>query len=88
MFQVYHRKTLDVFISMFKTNSDVHDHNTRQAKQFHLPQPKNDLRKTSLHYRGSIIWNKIMSLGIRVNVSKMVFCEDLKKFITDTISHF
>ena len=88
MYKVYHQKTLSVFISMFKLNSSIHNHNTRQANQFHLPQANKNLRKTSLSYRGAIIWNKILSLGIRINVSDAVFSKDFKKFITDTVCHF
>ena len=73
---------------MFRLNSRVHNHNTRQANHFHLPQANKNLRKTSLSYRGAIIWNKILSLGIRINVSNAVFGKDFKRFITDTVSHF
>ena len=83
MYQVYHKKTLKVFLSMFKFNSDVHGYETRQASHFHLPQPNKKLRKSSLCYRGAIIWNSIVSCEISTDVSKGVFAKNLKKLITD-----
>ena len=59
---------------MFKLNSSVHDHDTRQANHFHLPQANKNLVKTSRSYRGAIIWNKILSLGIHMDVSKLMQC--------------
>ena len=81
MYKVYHRETLNVFISMFKENSSVHRYPTRQASQFHPPLPKKELRKSSLCYRGALIWNKIMSCEVRTNVSQPVFSGELKKYI-------
>ena len=88
MYKVHHRKTLNVFISMFKVNSSVHGYDTRQASHYHLPLPTKGLSKTGLCYRGAIIWNKILSLGVRTKVSEAVFSKDFKRFITDTVAHF
>ena len=88
MYQVHHRKTLSVFIAMFQVNSSIHGYNTRQARHFHLPLSTKGLTKTSLCYRGAVIWNKILSLGVRTEVSEALFCKDFRKFITDTVSHF
>ena len=68
---------------MFKFNSDVHGYETRQSSHFHLPQPNKKLRKSSLCYRGAIIWNSIVSCEISTDVSKGVFAKNLKKLITD-----
>ena len=88
MYQVFHCETLPIFISMFRINASVHGYSTRQANHFHLPKPKKELRKSSLCYRGAVIWNSIMSCEIRTHVSKPVFCNDLKKYIVNNTLHF
>ena len=81
MFEVYHHESLKVFVLMFKANSDVHNHSTRQAGHFHLPLPKKMIGKSNVSYRGALIWNKIMTCEIRTNFSKTIFCNDLKKIL-------
>ena len=77
MYQVYNKKILDVFLSMFHLNSSIHNHYTRQSGLLHPPLPKIELSKSNIDYRGVLIWNKIMSLEIRLDKSKSIFCEDL-----------
>ena len=81
MYQVYHHKTLNVFITMFNVNSNVHGYNTRQASHFHLPRAKKELTKSNLSYRGAIIWNHIMSQNVRTEVKPPVFSKDLRILI-------
>ena len=81
MFEVYHHESLKVFVLMFKANSDVHNHSTRQAGHFHLPLPKKMIGKSNVSYRGALIWNTIMTCEIRTNFSKTIFCNDLKKIL-------
>ena len=38
--------------SIFTRNEDVHNHNTRQREDFHLPQPKSNLTKMTIAYKG------------------------------------
>ena len=60
----------------------------RQTGLLHPPLPKIELSKSNIDYRGVLIWNKIMSLEIRLDKSKSIFCEDFKKFIMDSVLHF
>ena len=81
MYRVYHHKTLDVFVAMFTINNDVHGYNTRQSNHFHLPKPKKELKKSSLDYRGAIIWNNILSHDININLKEQGFSKELQKSI-------
>ena len=81
MYQVYHKKTLGVFITMFNVNSNVHRYNTRQVNHFHLEKPKKELRKSSIKYRGAIIWNNILSLKFSTDVKEATFSKHLRVFI-------
>ena len=81
MYQVYHKKTLDVFLRMFNVNSKVHRYNTRQVNHFHLEKPKKELRKSSIKYRGAIIWNNILSLNFNTDVKEATFSKHLRIFI-------
>ena len=82
MYHVYHN-TLDVFISMFTRNTEIHSHETRQSDQFHLPLIRKEIGKTNIRYKGAIIWNGIMTSGIRVNDSEYLFIDDFKHIILD-----
>ena len=84
MFNVYHGNSLDIFSTMFSVNSNIHSYATRQCNHFHLPLPKRELRKTSVCYRGALIWNNIMTHDIQTDASEMVFCKSLRHFILNT----
>ena len=88
MYQVHHKKTLKVFSDMFCENSKIHNYSTRQANHFHLPQPKKEIRKSTISYRGAVIWNTICTLGIKTEAKMNAFKENFKKFIMDKICHF
>ena len=39
--------------------SDVHSYNLRNSSvTLYVPKPKIEIGKHSLHYRGSVLWNK------------------------------
>ena len=84
MFNVYHGNSLDIFSTMFSVNSNIHSYATRQCNHFHLPLPKKELRKTSVCYRGALIWNNIMTHDIQTDASETVFCKSLRHFILNT----
>ena len=72
MYRVYRHKISAVFVAMFKRNSDIHGHNTRQSQHFHLLKPKKEIRKLNVCYRGAVIWNNILSLDINIHVNRDV----------------
>ena len=40
--------------------SDVHSYNLRNSLvNLYVPKPKIEIRKHSLYYRGSVLWNKL-----------------------------
>ena len=47
---------------IFTNTSNVHSHNLRNSElNYYVPRPRNESAKGSLHYRGSVLWNKIPS---------------------------
>ena len=48
MYHVHNKSTLDVFITMFRMNKDVHGHNTIQCNHYHTPLVHKELSKSSL----------------------------------------
>ena len=78
MYHVHNTNTLHVFASMFSLNKDIHTHNTRQCEHFHIPLVRKELSKSSLPYRGAVIWTNVMSYGININESEYTFLKDLK----------
>ena len=47
---------------IFTNTSDVHSHNLRNSElNYYVPRPRTESAKGSLHYRGSVLWNKITS---------------------------
>ena len=45
--------------NIFKINSEVHSHNTRNCKNLHINKTGNDSGMRKFGYRGSVIWNRI-----------------------------
>ena len=72
----------NVFI-WFTPNTDVHKYYTRQSTYFHIPVVKSDLSKFSIRYRGAVIWNEILKLGIDTCTHEMVFMKSVKSRIHD-----
>ena len=56
MYKLYNRLDLRTFLRL---NNDLHQHYTRSYNNFHLISVKTKIRKFSLKFRGSVIWNKI-----------------------------
>ena len=54
-------QTPDAFRNYYIENIFIHNHQTRQAKNLHLPVNKNKYGRQSLKYRGAELWNKIDS---------------------------
>ena len=47
---------------IFTNTSIVHAHNLRNSEiNCYVPRPRTEYAKGSLHYRGSVLWNKIPS---------------------------
>ena len=47
---------------IFTNTSNVHPHNLRNSElNYYVPRPRTESAKGSLHYRGSVLWNRIPS---------------------------
>ena len=45
---------------IFTNTSNVHSHNLRNSElNYYVPRPRTESAKGSLHYRGSVLWNKV-----------------------------
>ena len=72
MINIYNENVLDMSSSLFISNYNIHNNNTRQASHFHIPIVKKSLRKPSIFYLGAVTWNDIivMSNGVRFRESE------------------
>ena len=68
MFNVYKLNTLDIFTSMFAYNSSIHAHDTSQADHFHVPMVNWELSKSDICYRGTVIWNDVMTCNLKTTI--------------------
>ena len=59
MYKLYNRLLPENFSSFLCLNNDLHQHYTRSHNNFHLISVKTNIRKFSLKFRGTVIWNKI-----------------------------
>ena len=80
MFKVFNDDTPRVFSGLFTKNINVHDHNTRQATQFHVPIARTNYMSRAISVKGVSIWNKL-SRRVNHDCSYLSFKISLKKFI-------
>ena len=82
MFHVYNGNALEAFKIMFTQNKSIHNHDTRQSAHYHLPLVHKDVTKrSSIRYRGVVIWNEIMKCSIKTHESENIFLNDLKNML-------
>ena len=89
MFKVYHKISPVVFGKLFIRNSDLHDYETRQANQFHVPYARTNYMLTAISVKGVNVWNEV-SMKINFDCSYLSFKMALKKYIfnnPDTIEY-
>ena len=80
MFKVYHKDTPMVFSSLFTKNCDIHNYETRQLNQFHVPFARTNYMLRSISVEGVRIWN-MLSDRINHDCSYLSFKISLKKYI-------
>ena len=62
MYKVYNNLSPSYLRRIFTNTSNVHSHNLRNSElNYYVPRPRTESAKGSLHYRGSVLWNKIPS---------------------------
>ena len=60
MYKLNNSMLPDIF-PMFVHNYEIHNYETRQLKQFHIPMCHTNLTKMFIKYQGPLIWNDISS---------------------------
>ena len=78
MFRYHINDIPHVFEGYFSKISEIHDYGTRSNKGSYAEHDKSDLGKTSISYRGPLIWNMIKKDGINTDFSETVFTKSLK----------
>ena len=73
MYKIHNNLSPSYLMRIFTNTSNVHSHNLRNSElNNYVPRPRTESAKGSLHYRGSVLWNKIPS-EIRRLPSLIVF---------------
>ena len=78
MFRWFNSNVPIMFHDFFALNSDIHGYYTRQSDYLHVPQVKSNLGKFGIRYRGVIVWNALLKLGINPDTSEAVFSKTIK----------
>ena len=66
--------------NIFRTNEEVHNHNTRSNKKLHKPCVKTNLRKLSISFKGVDVYNSLPS-DLKNIQYKSTFKRKLKNYI-------
>ena len=62
MYKIHNNLSPSYLRRIFTNTSNVHSHNLGNSElNYYVPRPKTESAKRSLHYRGSVLWNKIPS---------------------------
>ena len=74
--------TPDIFNDFYASNRNVHDHETRQACDLHVPYGRLDIRRNSMKIHGANMWNSIPE-NIKKSDSINVFKQRLRNYLLD-----
>ena len=72
----------DIFNDLYASNRNVHDHETRQACDLHVPYGRLDIRWNSMKIHGANMWNSIPE-NIKKSDSINVFKQRLRNYLLD-----
>ena len=59
MFMCSKRLLPPVMLSKFSLNNSVHNHNTRNSVNYHLPKVRTNTSKNTIFFKGPILWNHL-----------------------------
>ena len=82
MFGVCKGDVPEIFRTYFRFNSEIHNHFTRQCDYLHVPIVKSNLGKSS------IIWSYIISKGVDLDISEVVFVKTVKRIVVNGMLKF
>jgi hypothetical protein len=68
-------------ISLFKTNSELYDINTRSKNNFYLPQPRLSIYKNGVYYVGIKAFNHLPPCIKKLSDNKNQFKNALKNYL-------
>ena len=80
MFKVYHGLTPAVFRELFVRIVDIHNYETRQMFQFHVPFARTKYMQDAISIKGGRIWNKL-DKKVNFDCSYLSFKIALKRYI-------
>ena len=82
----FHRGMLPISLynSMFELNTDVHNYNTRQRGNLHIPRFKHTALQKSIRYQGVKLWNEAKK-KLEINCSFSKFKHQLKPYLIEII---
>ena len=72
---------IHVFRNMFVINQSTRPQVTRQSSHYHIPYCCKNIGKTSIRYRGTIIWNNVLKSSVSLNQYEMYFVKKVKTHI-------
>ena len=78
MYKVHTADIIDVIKNMFVVNQTIKTKVTRQSKHYHIPLFHKNIGKTSIRYRGAVIWNNVLKSKMRLNESEISFVKQFK----------
>ena len=62
MYKIHNNLSPSYLRQIFTNTSNVHSHSLRNSElNYYVPRPRTESAKGTLHYRGSVVWNKIPS---------------------------
>ena len=70
-------------MSYFYTNDTVHNYQTRNSNNFHLPHMRLSVSQKSIFFQGPKLWNDL-PLDIKTSPSINVFKRRFKKYLIST----
>ena len=80
MYQCLNRNVPNSFCEYFTLNNDIHNHNTRQLYQLHVPKWRLNIRKWAFSIYGANLWNSLPS-DVRNAKSYPIFKSKLRKYL-------
>ena len=80
IFKYTHNLLPDIFENIFTRNFSVHQYNTRQAAQIHVPKCNTSVLLKSVSFKGIIMWN-YMSNKVELDCSIYSFKWHLKQYL-------
>jgi len=63
MYEIHNNLSPSYLRRIFTNTSNVHSHNLKDSElnPHNVPRPRTESAKGSSHYRGSVLWNRILS---------------------------